>query len=132
MSSQGDPSGMVVYPKLPVPANRPSESKMPSKDSSYSKPKIAAAAAIVAALGAALGYLLAPDAKDELAAAKKQLDAQQTAAKVEKDRADGTAKMLDVVQKDKAELEKKLTEMTTKAGEIEKKALVANEAAQKK
>ncbi|HEX5058997.1 MAG TPA: OmpA family protein [Kofleriaceae bacterium] len=135
MSGQGEPSGSVVYPKLPVPSNRnASEAKVKgfNQDDGYSKPKIAAAVALVAAIGGAVGYLLAPDKGKELAAAKKEAAAQQTAAKTEKDRADGIAKQVDVLTKDKTELEKQLSDMTAKAGEMEKKAQAANEAAQKK
>jgi chemotaxis protein MotB len=136
MASKGDPSasGMVVYPKLPVPAKRPSEAKMkaPAPDGGYSKPKIAVAVLMVAAIGAAIGYLLAPDKGKEVAAAKKEAAAAQTAAKTEKDRADGIVKQVDVLKKDKEQLEKDLSDMTAKAGEMEKKAQAANEATQKK
>jgi chemotaxis protein MotB len=134
MSGQGDPSGMVVYPKLPVPSNRPSEQRVkpPGPDSGYSKPKIAIAVGLVAVVGGALGFLLAPDKADEVAAARKEAAAQTTAAKVEKDRADGIEKQLAVTKKDKEALEQQLTEMTAKAGEMEKKAQDANATAQKK
>jgi chemotaxis protein MotB len=132
MEGKGDPSGMVVYPKLPVPANRPSETKLPVQDGALSKPKIAAAVALVALIGGAIGFLLAPDKKEELEAAKKEAAAQQTAAKVEKDRADGIVQQIDVLKKDKETLEKQLSDMTAKAGEAEKKAQAANEVAQKK
>lgn len=135
MSTQGDPSGMVVYPKLPVKAeHRASEPKLKSggPDGGYSKPKIAAAIALVALIGGALGFLLAPDKADELAKVKKQAATSQTAAKVEKDRAEGMAQQVAVLTKDKAELEQQLSEMTAKAGEMEKKAQLANETAQKK
>jgi chemotaxis protein MotB len=132
MSRKGDPSGMVVYPKLPVPEHQPIERKVTLSDAGYSKPKIGAAAAVVAVIGGALGFLLAPDNKEELAKAQKELGAQQTAVHVEKARADGAAKQVEVLKKDKEALEKQLSEMTTKAGEIEKKSLKANEAAQKK
>jgi chemotaxis protein MotB len=133
MSGKGDPSGMVVYPKLPVPSNRPSEPKVKGfSDNSYSKPKIAAAVALVALIGGAIGFLLAPDKKDELATAKKEAAVAQTAAKVDKDRADGIAKQVDVLKKDKESLEKQLSDMTAKAGEMEKKAKDANDTAQKK
>ena len=132
MSAKGDPSGIDVYPKLPVPSGRPSEPKVKGFSSEYSKPKIAAAVALVALIGGAVGFLLAPDKKDELAGAKKEAAAAQTAAKVDKDRADGMAKQVDVLKKDKESLEKQLSEMTAKAGEMEKKAQSANDTAQKK
>ena len=134
MSTKGDPSGMVVYPKLPVPApNRASDPKLKaSRDAAYSKPKIAAAIGLVALIGGALGFLLAPDKAEEAAQAKKVAAASQTAAKVEKDRADGMAKQVEVLKKDNDELETQLSVMTAKAGEMEKKAQAANETAQKK
>lgn len=134
MSTQGDPSGMVVYPKLPVPSNRPSERMKPPPlpDSGYSKPKIAIAVVLVAVIGGAMGFLLAPDKADEVRAARQDAAAAQTAAKVEKDRADGIEQQIDVLKKDKASLEQQLSDMTAKAGELEKKALAANETAQKK
>ena len=133
MSGKGDPSGSVVYPKLPVPTNRPSEPKVRGFNSDgYSKPKIAAAVALVALIGAAIGFLLAPDKKKELEVAKREAAASSTAARVEKDRADGVAKQVDVLKKDKESLEKQLSEMTQKAGEMEKKAQAANDTAQKK
>jgi chemotaxis protein MotB len=137
MSGQGDQSGMVVYPKLPMPANRGGEPKVKGFDDGgggggYSKPKIAGAAALVAVIGGALGFFLAPDKGDEVEAAKKQAAVSQTAAKVEKDRADGIVKQIDVLKQDKETLEKQLSDMTAKAGEMEKKALLANETAQKK
>src|SRR6187549_962604 len=110
MSEKGDPSGMVVYPKLPVPANRPkSEPKVKGFGDGYSRPKIALAGALIALICGAIGFLLAPDKKDELEAAQKQAAASQTAAKVEKDRADGVAKQVDVLKKDKESLEKQLS-----------------------
>jgi chemotaxis protein MotB len=127
---------MVVYPKLPVPSNKGQEPKVKGFNSSegggYSTKKIAIAAVLIAIIGGAAGYLLAPNSAKELAAAKKEAAAQQTAAKVEKDRADGIAKQVDVLTKDKTELEKQLSDMTAKAGEMEKKAEQANETAQKK
>lgn len=132
MSSQGDPSGMVVYPKLPVPSSNPESMKPSAPDVALSKPKIAAAVAVVALLGGTLGYVLAPSKAEELAAAKKEAETQKTAAKVEKDRADGIAQQLAVLEKDKVSLEQQLSEMTAKAGEMERKAKEANEAAEKK
>jgi chemotaxis protein MotB len=133
MSGQGDPSGMVVYPKLPVPSSNRAESRMkPSGPEGFSKPKIAGAVAAVALLGGALGFFLAPDKADELEVAEKEAATQKVAAKVEKDRADGMAKQVEVLEKDKQSLEQQLSEMTAKAGELERKAKLANEAAEKK
>jgi chemotaxis protein MotB len=134
MTAKGDPSGMVVYPKLPVPAGQPEEpkGKAVQPDNGYSKPKIAIAVALVALVGGAVGFLLAPDKAKEAAEAKKAAVAAQTAAKVEKDRADGAAKQADVLKKDKEALEKQLSELSAKSAEMEKKAQQQNEVAQKK
>jgi chemotaxis protein MotB len=134
MSSQGDPSGFVLQDKLPVPSSRrPSDHMRTSMpDNGYSKPKIAIAVGLVALLGGAVGFFIAPDKSDEVTAAKKDAAAATTAAKVEKDRADGIEKQIAVLKKDKESLEQQLTDMTAKAGELEKKAVAANETAQKK
>ena len=104
----------------------------PAPDSGYSKPKIAIAVALVAVIGGAIGFFLAPDKADEVVAARKEAETQKTAAKVEKDRADGIVQQIDVLKKDKDSLQQQLSDMTAKAGELEKKALAANETAQKK
>ncbi len=127
---------MMVYPKLPVPKGG-GEPKVKGFDDrggggGYSKPKIIGAAVLVAVIGGAIGFFAAPDKADEVKAAKKDAAASATAAKVEKDRADGIVKQIDVLKKDKDSLEKQLSDMTAKAGELEKKALLANETAQKK
>ena len=127
---------MVVYPKLPVPSGGQrgaTEARVKGfADGGYSKPKIAAAVAAVMLVGAGIGYVVAPSKADELEVAKKEAGAQQTAAKVEKDRADGVQKQVEVLTKDKEDLQKQLSEMTAKAGEMEKKAAQANMVAEKK
>ena len=124
MAGKGDPSGMIVYPKLPVPqgqGQRPSEHRI-SSGGGGNAAKVAGGAVLVAALGGAIGYLAAPSNKDALATAKKDLAAAQTAAKTEKDRADGAEKQLAVTKKDKEGLEQKLSETTTKMADADKKA----------
>ena len=132
--SDGDPSGMIVYPKLPVPSNRASEPKVKGfgGGDSYSMKKIIGGVVAALLIGGAVGYLVAPDKKNELAAAQRNAASAQTAAKTEKDRADGVQKQVDVLKKDKASLETQLSEMSAKAGELEKKARDANAAAEKK
>lgn len=137
MGERGDATeGEVVYPKLPVPKQVSDQPKVkgfrggggPGKQTL----KLVGAAVAVAAVGLVAGYLVAPDKKAELAKTQKELASAKTAAKVEKDRADGVAKQLDVAAKDKVELEKKVSELSEKAGELEKKAAEANMVAEKK
>lgn len=135
MGERGDATeGEVVYPKLPVPRQVSEKPKVKGFGGGPSKQrlKLVGAAVAVAAVGLVAGYLVAPDKKAELAKTQKQLASAQTAAKVEKDRADGVAKQLDVAEKDKVELEKKVSELSAKAGELEKKAADANMVAEKK
>jgi len=115
---------MVVYPKLPVPeGGRPSDHKIKGfGDDKTRMAKFVGGALLVAAIGGAIGYFAAPDNKDKLAAAKKEVAAAQTAVKVEKDRADGNQKQLEVLKKDKEAIEEKLSDTTSKMSDAEKKA----------
>ena len=115
---------MVVYPKLPVPeGGRPSDPRLKGFGDDKSRmAKLAGAAVLVALIGGAIGYFAAPDNKDKLATAKKEVAAAQTAVKVEKDRADGNLKQLETLKKDKEALEQKLSETTSKMSDAEKKA----------
>ena len=137
MTDKNDPSGMVVYPKLPVPQARLSEPKVKgfksdSGGGGMSMAKVIIGLVVAAAVGGAAGFFFAPSKAEEVAKAKKELAASQTAQKVEKDRADGAEKRASVLEKDKTELEQKLSEVSARAGEMEKKVADANEAAQKK
>lgn len=131
---KGDPSGMIVHPKLPVPSNRASEPRVKGFGGDDNKKKLALAGGVLAAIaiGGAVGYLVAPNQKDELSKAQKELAAAKAAVSVEKDRADGASQRLTVLEKDKSGLETKLSEVSARAGEMEKKALDANSAAEKK
>lgn len=134
MAEKNDPSGMVVYPKLPVPKSRQSEPKVKGfkeGDSGFSISKVVIALVVAAAIGGGVGFLLSP-AKTDLKKAKAELATAKTAVKTEKDRADGAEQRATVLEKDKTELEQKLSEMSAKAGEMEKKVADANSAAEKK
>ena len=134
MAEKNDPSGMVVYPKLPVPKTRQSEPKVKGfkeKDSGFSITKVVVGLLIAAAIGGGVGWMLSP-AKADLKKARAQLATAQTAVKTEKDRADGAEQRAAVLEKDKTELEQKLSEVSAKAGEMEKKVADANQAAEKK
>lgn len=136
MADKNDPSGMVVYPKLPVPKPSPEpvvrkRPVMPDSGS-LSMVKVIVALVIAAVVGGAAGFFLSPSKQGELTKTRKELAVAQTAAKVEKDRADGVQQRLTVLEKDKAELEQKLSEVAAKAGEMEKKVADANAATEKK
>ena len=139
MAPKSDDSGMLVYPKLPVPkqggGGRDSAPKIRSGgDGGYSAIKIVLALLVAAGLGAAGGYFLSPKKQDTAAVAKIQKDAAaaETAARVEKDRADGAHKQLEVVTKEKQALETQLTAAEAKLAENAKQAEAANAAAQQK
>jgi chemotaxis protein MotB len=136
MSDKIDPdgSGINVYPKLPIPkAAREGTKKPTAPDSgSLSMVKVLAALFVAAAIGGGAGYFFAPGKGAELTKVRKELAAAQTASKVEKDRADGAAQRVAVLEKDKGELEQKLSEVSARAGEMEKKVADANAAAEKK
>jgi chemotaxis protein MotB len=138
MAGQSDQSGKLVYPRLPVPQHRVNEpnepSRRPTAPNGGSRRALWTSLAVVlaAAAGGAAGYLLAPGDATELAAANKALAEAQTAARVEKDRADGAQKQLEVIGKDKQALETKLAETSGKAAETEKQAATALAAAEQK
>ena len=135
MARKSDPSGMIVYPKLPVPqqpAQRPSAPKVGGGGGSLSIPKLSAALLVALGLGAAGGYFLKPSQTGQLASVQKQAAALQTAAKVEKDRADGAQKQVDVLAKDKKALEAQVAAASLKLAENEKAAATLNADASKK
>jgi chemotaxis protein MotB len=135
MADKNDPSGMVVYPQLPIPKGGPSEPKVKgfkqpsSNDGGLSMRKVIAGLVIAAVIGGGVGFFLAPSKANDLTKAKKDLAAAQASAKVEKDRADGAEQRADVLAKDKSELEQKLSSTSADAA---KQVADANEAAEKK
>jgi len=133
MAEKNDPSGMVVYPKLPIPKSRASEPKVKGfkDDGGSSVPKLIVGLLIAAAIGGGVGFFLGPS-KADLKKAKAELATAKTSLKVEKDRADGAEQRASILEKDKTELEQKLSEVSAKAGEMEKKVADANSAAEKK
>src|SRR5438309_2169284 len=87
--SSGRPSGMVVYPKLPIPkGGGPTEPKVKgfktSSNDGFSMTKVIAGLLIAVVIGAGVGFLIAPSKAGDLTKAKKDLAAAQAAAKVEK------------------------------------------------
>jgi chemotaxis protein MotB len=133
MADKQDPSGIDVYPRLPIPANRQSEPKVKGfKDGGGRSWKIVVGVIAAIAIGGGAGYFFAPTKAKELAASQKALGAATTAAKVEADRADAAKKQVDVLTKDKTELEAKYAAASSRLAENEKKAADENAAAQKR
>lgn len=130
---RSDPSGIDVFPKLPVPQHRPSAPRNSGGGGGgVSVPKLSAALVVALGLGAAGGYFLAPSLRTELAAAQRSAAAATTAARVEKDRAEGAKKQAEVLTKDKKALETQLAAASSKLAENEKAAAALNSEAQKK
>jgi chemotaxis protein MotB len=133
MAEKQDPSGIEVYPKLPVPSQRRSEPRLSGgSPSGWRTTALAVAAVLGLGAGAGAMWVLAPTRTKELTAAKKDLAAAQTAAKTEADRADAMTKQVEVLTKDKNELQTKYSAASMKLAENEKAAADANAAAQKR
>jgi chemotaxis protein MotB len=132
MAEKKDPSGIEVYPRLPVPSQRRSEPKLSDRASGWSTTALVIVAVFAVGIGGAIVYFLAPSRAKELQAVHEELAATKTAAKTESDRADAANKQLEVVTKDKKELEAKYTTASLKLAENEKQAAAANAAAQKR
>lgn len=135
MADNSDPSGIIVHPKLPVPqgpAQRPSTPAVGGGGVTLSMPKLAAALVLALAVGATAGYLGKPSQSGQLANVQKQAATAQTAASVEKDRADGAQKQVEVLTKDKQALEAQLAAAAIALAENEKAAATLNADASKK
>jgi chemotaxis protein MotB len=130
-----DPSGVMVYPKMPSPKNRPSDQGLNVRgfdngggDSKKKWILIAAGAAVV---GGLIGFLVRPTHGDEADKAKQDLAAAQKATTAEKSRADGLDKSLTDAKKEKDDLDAKYKEVSGKAADVDKKMAEAD-ALQKK
>jgi chemotaxis protein MotB len=133
MAEKQDPSGIEVYPRLPVPSGRRSEPRLPGGGGGGGGiAKLLIAVVLAAGAGAAAGYFLAPSHKGALAKTEKELADAKTAARVEADRAAGLTKRVDIVTREKQDVEDKYAVASTQLAENEKKAAEANAAAQKK
>jgi chemotaxis protein MotB len=133
MAQKQDPSGIDVYPRLPIPAQRKSEPKVKGfKEGGGGTVKLIVGIVLGIAAGGAAGYFLAPTKATALAKAEKDAAEAKNAAKVEADRADGAKKQLDIISRDKKELEDKYSVASAQLADNEKKAAEANATASKK
>ncbi|HEX4421837.1 MAG TPA: OmpA family protein [Kofleriaceae bacterium] len=114
MSPDDNESGVMVYPRIPVPAARRDESRQPTKHvgsrGGRSRRWIALLVLGVASGGAGAWFLqplIAPDPR--IAAADKRASDAQAAATTQKDRADALEKSLDQTAAGKRDIEDKLT-----------------------
>lgn len=113
-STKNDPteSGVLVYPKVPVPEGRQSEPRMPRAPVTGSLANKTFAAIFAGGLfaGAVAGFLLRPVLKPDSRVGKLEKTATEAvaAASTQKDRADGLESELKVASAAKTDLEKQL------------------------
>src|SRR5690242_7043690 len=109
-----DPSGIMVYPKMPLPGSRPGDPPGSPRvrgftkgggGGGYDKRKIAIGLGIAAVVGGLLGFIVTPTHKAEARKAKADLAAAQQAVTSEKARADGLAKELTTAKRYQADAE---------------------------
>lgn len=132
--SKSDPteSGVLVYPKLPVPDSRmrQSEPRMPRGGSLKTKTLAAIFAGGLFA-GAVVGFILRPRLSPDGRIAKSEAATEEAskAAGIQKDRADGLATQLSAAEAKQKDLQAELdtakqaqTKLADKAADAEKKA----------
>ncbi len=133
--SKSDPteSGVLVYPKLPVPEQRlrQSEPRMPRSGGSLKTKTLAAIFAGGLFAGAVVGFILRPRLSPDgrVAQAETAVEEATKAAGVQKDRADGLAAQLSTAEAKEKDLQTSLdtakqaqTKLADKAADAEKKA----------
>ena len=133
-SPPDDPSGVMVYPKRPLPGrdDGPRVRGFTSAGGgNYSNKKIIGGVVIAVLLGGIIGFLVRPTHGDEADKAKADLAAAQAAGSAEKARADGLDKQLADLKAAKDDSDKKLADLSNKAADVDKKSAELD-AAQKK
>jgi chemotaxis protein MotB len=143
-SSKSDPTdtGVLVYPKMPVPKGRESESRMPRGSASgyLATRSLALIGGGALLVGGIAGFVARPFLSKDARVVELQktsTDAKAAAA-VDKDRADGFESKLKVATAAQADLEKQLeiakkaqTQLADKAADAEKKAKESDAASSK-
>ena len=132
---EADESGILVYPRVPVPKQRESAPKLPKKDGPTIDKMRIVLAVVGLAVGVIAGFLvrpaISPDARiGELAG---EVEAAKQGAGTQKERADVAEKALDTAQKARDAAQKQLaaaavaqTELASKVAENEQKAKEAD------
>jgi chemotaxis protein MotB len=136
--SKSDPteSGVLVYPKLPVPEpRRQSEPRMPKAPRSAASKKLAMIGGGALVAGIVLGFILRPAIKPDGRVSKLEEQAAESAkaADVQKQRADELAKQASAAAAKEKDLQTQLeaakkaqTQLADKAKDAEKKAKEAD------
>jgi chemotaxis protein MotB len=128
-------SGVLVYPRVPVPKQRESAPKVPKGDGPKLDKMRIVLAAVGLALGVVLGFVLRPmlSTDERVGELESERAAAQKTASAQKDRADVAEKSLDTAQKARDAAQKALaaaqvaqTELAGKAAENEQKAKEAD------
>src|SRR5690242_19620469 len=132
--SADDESGILVYPKLPVPKPRMSEpgirpSKPPSARGSVIDRRTLAALAGAALVGGAIGFFVRPTHAGALAKSKAALADAQKADTADKARANGLAEQLATAQaaqqqaqQAEKDAEQRITDLSSKAADAQQQA----------
>lgn len=134
MAAESNESGIMVYPRLPVPAERRGEPRQPPRRTPTGRGRTMTIAVIAVAVlaGGAVGWLVrpvvAPDAR--IAGAVRRASDAEASAAAQKTRAEALEKSLDAVAKAKRDAEAKLGTAQTAQSELAGKT--ADEANQKK
>ena len=123
MARQSEPSGVVVYPQLPVPKpKRDSAPKVKGFKQGGGKGKWLVAVLLAAAAGGGAAYYFKPDRGEELAKAQTDLAAARQAASSEKTRADGLDQQVIAARQAKEAADLQVRALSSKAAEVDKKA----------
>jgi len=120
-----DTSGVLVYPRAPVPRQRESDPAVGTRgpsDGGGGRKRTLLIGAIAVVVGAIAGFIVKPSHADEVADARAKADAAAKAADSEKGRADGIAKQLAAVMKAKEDADTKIEQLANKAADAEKRA----------
>src|SRR5215510_6827226 len=133
MTDGDNESGILVYPRLPVPRSRRDEPRLPTHRDGRRRGGGGIAAIVIAALAAGAGGwflrpLIAPDPR--IAAAGKRASDAEAAAAAQKTRADALDKQVDAATKGKRDAEAKLA--VAEGAEAELAGRTADEAGQRK
>lgn len=131
-ASDDNESGILVYPRLPVPRARRDEPRLPTHRDRRGRRLPIAAIVVAAAAGGAGGWFLQPAIAPDpriTAAARRASDA-EAAATAQKNRADALDKLLEAATRGKRDSDARLA--TAEAAQAEQASKTADDAARRK